>query len=126
MSPVQYSDVIRERFRKPRFRGRLEGATAAFEDVNPLCGDRIAIECRIEGDRLAEARHHGDCCAICGASADLLIEMGLGKTTEELGRIAAPDLLERLEADIRPTRLKCVTLPLTVLHGALAGKAVAR
>lgn len=126
MSAVQYSDVIRERFRKPRFRGRLEGATTAFEDVNPLCGDRIAIECRVEGDRLADARHHGDCCAICGASADVLIEIALGKSTEELRRIATPDLLERLEADIRPTRLKCVTLPLTVLHGALAGKAVAQ
>jgi hypothetical protein len=50
----------------------------------------------------------------------------MGKTTEELGRLGAPDLLERLRADIRPTRLKCVTLPLTVLHGALAGKEVAR
>ena len=126
MSAVQYSDVIRERFRRPRFRGRLEDATAAFEDVNPLCGDRIAIECRMEDGRLADARHHGDCCAICGASADLLIEMGLGKTAEELSRIGAPELLERLEADIRPTRLKCVTLPLTVLHGALTGRAVAR
>jgi nitrogen fixation protein NifU and related proteins len=126
VSAVQYSDVIRQRFRNPRFRGRLATANAAFEDVNPLCGDRIAIECRMEAGRLAEARHHGDCCAICGASADLLIEMGLGRTAEELGRLGAGDILERLEADIRPTRLKCVTLPLTVLHGALAGKEVAR
>jgi nitrogen fixation protein NifU and related proteins len=126
VSAVQYSDVIRQRFRNPRFRGRLATANAAFEDVNPLCGDRIAIECRMEAGRLAEARHHGDCCAICGASADLLIEMGLGRTAEELRRLGAGDILERLEADIRPTRVKCVTLPLTVLHGALAGKEVAR
>jgi len=126
MSAVQYSDVIRQRFRNPRFRGRLADANLSFEDVNPLCGDRIAIEGRMEGGRLAEARHHGDCCAICGASADLLVEIGLGRSAEELGRIQPADLLERLEADIRPTRLKCVTLPLTVLHGALAGKEVAR
>jgi nitrogen fixation protein NifU and related proteins len=126
VSAVQYSDVIRQRFRNPRFRGRLATANAAFEDVNPLCGDRIAIECRMEAGRLTEARHHGDCCAICGASADLLIEMGLGRTAEELARLGAGDILERLEADIRPTRLKCVTLPLIVLHGALAGKQVAR
>jgi nitrogen fixation NifU-like protein len=126
VSAVQYSDVIRQRFRNPRFRGRLPTANASYEDVNPLCGDRIGIECRMDAGRLAEARHHGDCCAICGASADLLIEMGLGRTAEELGRLGAADILERLEADIRPTRLKCVTLPLTVLHGALAGKEVAR
>ena len=64
MSAVQYSDVIRQRFRNPRFRGRLADANLSFEDVNPLCGDRIAIEGRMEGGRLAEARHHGDCC-IC-------------------------------------------------------------
>jgi nitrogen fixation protein NifU and related proteins len=126
VSAVQYSDVIRQRFRNPRFRGRLPTANASYEDVNPLCGDRIGIECRMDAGRLAEARHHGDCCAICGASADLLIEMGLGRTAEELGRLGAADILERLEADIRPTRLKCVTLPLTVLQGALAGKEVAR
>lgn len=126
MSPVQYSDVIRERFRNPRFRGRLPAATASFEDVNPLCGDRIAIDCRLEDGRLVEARHHGDCCAICGASADILVEIGLGRTTDELRGLQPADLLERLEADIRPTRLKCVTLPLSVLHGALAGKEIAR
>jgi nitrogen fixation NifU-like protein len=126
VSAVQYSDVIRQRYRNPRYRGRLATATVSFEDVNPLCGDRIAIDCRIEGGRLAEARHHGDCCAICGAAADLLVEIGLGRTVEELGRLGPADLLERLEADIRPTRLKCVTLPLSVLHGALAGKEVAR
>jgi nitrogen fixation NifU-like protein len=126
VSPVQYSDVIRERFRNPRFRGRLPAATASFEDVNPLCGDRIAIDCRLEADRLVEARHHGDCCAICGASADILVEIALGRTAEELRALQPADLLERLEADIRPTRLKCVTLPLGVLHGALAGKEVAR
>ncbi|HEY5724543.1 MAG TPA: iron-sulfur cluster assembly scaffold protein, partial [Methylomirabilota bacterium] len=75
MSAVQYSDVIRERFRRPRFRGRLANPDAAFEDVNPLCGDRIRIECRLTGGRLAEAMHHGDSCAICAASADVLIEM---------------------------------------------------
>jgi hypothetical protein len=35
-------------------------------------------------------------------------------------------LLERLQADIRPSRMKCVTLPLAVLQAALSGKAVAR
>ena len=42
-----YSDVIRERFRQPRFRGRLDAPDAVFEDVNPLCGDRIRIEGRL-------------------------------------------------------------------------------
>ena len=126
MSAVQYSDVIRERFRRPRFRGRLPHPDAAFEDVNPLCGDRICIECRLEGGRLVEALHHGDSCAICAASADVLIELGLGRPVAEVARLGAADILERLQADIRPTRMKCVTLPITVLQGALEGREVAR
>ena len=121
-----YSDVIRERFRKPRFRGSLPAPEAAFEDVNPLCGDRIRIECRITDGRLADARHRGDSCAICAASADVLIELALGRSVEDAASLQAPAVLERLEADIRPTRMRCVTLPLSVLQGALEGREVAR
>jgi nitrogen fixation protein NifU and related proteins len=120
-----YSNVIRERFRQPKFRGELAQPDHSFEDVNPLCGDRIRIECRIADGRLSDARHRGDSCAICAASADLLLEMAIGRTVEEAAAIELPALLERLEADIRPTRIKCVTLPLSVLQGALEGREVA-
>ena len=121
-----YSDVIRERFRQPRFRGRLEAPDAVFEDVNPLCGDRIRIECRVGEGRLLDARFTGDSCAIAAAAADLLIEQAVGRTVDEVQRLGVPDLLERLAADIRPSRMKCVALPLAVLQGALDGKEVAR
>ena len=39
-----YSDVIRERFRRPLFRGAIERPDVAHEDVNPLCGDRVRIQ----------------------------------------------------------------------------------
>ncbi len=123
---VLYSSVIRERYRHPRFRGTLTDPDARFEDVNPLCGDRIRIECRLDVGRIAEARHTGDSCAICAASADVLVELVLGRPVEFAHGVGAGQLLERLEADIRPSRMKCVTLPLAVLQGALDGKAVAR
>jgi nitrogen fixation NifU-like protein len=121
-----YSDVIRERFRRPRFRGRLAAPDAVFEDVNPLCGDRIRIECRLADGRLADARFSGDSCAIASAAADLLIELALGRAVDEIEALDVAALLERLEADIRPARMKCVALPLAVLQGALEGKEVAR
>ena len=128
MTPANdlYGSVIRERFRHPRFQGRIEAPDAAFEDVNPLCGDRIAIECRVEGGVLADARHHGDSCAICMASADVLLELAVGRRAEDAAALGAPDVLDRLQADIRPSRMKCVALPITVLHGALQGREVAR
>jgi nitrogen fixation NifU-like protein len=121
-----YSDVIRERFRRPRFRGALAAPGPSFEDVNPLCGDRIRIECRVEDGRLAEARFTGDSCAIAAASADVLIELALGQPVERVLALAPPDVLEQLAADIRPSRMKCVALPVAVLQGALTGKEVAR
>ena len=121
-----YSDVIRERYRHPRFRGEVAEPDASFEDVNPLCGDRIRIECRLADGRLAEAKYTGDSCAIAAASADVLIELMLGQPAAQAQTLGVDQLLERLQADIRPSRMKCVMLPLTVLQGALDGKEVAR
>ncbi len=114
-----YSSVIHERFRRPRFRGELQEPDAAFEDVNPLCGDRVRIEIRFADGTIAQAGFRGDSCAICTASADILAEMAHGQPLAWVGEIAVSDLLARLEADIRPSRMKCVTLPLQVLKRAL-------
>jgi nitrogen fixation NifU-like protein len=114
-----YSNVIRDRFRRPRFRGALEQPDVAGEDVNPLCGDRVRIQARLQDGRLAEARWSGDCCAISAASADLLLEMMQGQSASLARELTTASLLERLDSDIRPSRMKCVALPLSVLQGAL-------
>ena len=118
--PALYSDVIRERWRRPRFRGELAGATATAEDVNPLCGDRVRMQLRVEGGRVHAARFAGDSCAICTASADVVAELVEGQARSEAAALAAADVLTVLQADVRPTRMRCVTLPLTVLGKALA------
>ncbi len=115
-----YGEIIVRRWRHPRFRGELPGATAVAEDVNPLCGDRVRMMLALEGQTVAAARFTGDSCAICAASADVLAEMVEGKSWEAAGAVETADLLAVLEADIRPTRMRCVTLPLTVLRKALA------
>src|SRR5262249_26468590 len=94
-----YSDVIRERFRNPRFRGSLPDADTAFEDVNPLCGDRIRIECRLADGKIAEARFTGDCCAVAAAAADVLIEEMLGQPAPR-----APSRSARVICSIVSTR----------------------
>jgi nitrogen fixation NifU-like protein len=115
-----YSSVIRERYRKPRRFGGIPNPDAAFEEVNPLCGDRVRMELRLSDGRVAEARFTGDSCAICAASADLLAEIISGRSLAEIERITADDLLRLLETEIRPSRMKCVTLPLQALKGAMA------
>jgi nitrogen fixation NifU-like protein len=118
---LPYSDVIRRRWRHPEFRGRLSEANAAAEDVNPLCGDRVRMELRVEGDAVVAARFSGDSCAICTASADVVSELVTGKSVRDARKLETPDVLEILDADVRPTRLSCVTLPLGVMRMALGG-----
>jgi nitrogen fixation NifU-like protein len=117
-----YSDVIRDRWRKPRHRGELSGANAVAEDVNPLCGDRVRMMLAVEPEgRIAEARFIGDSCAICTASADVVADLVSGRTRGEAAALDVSDVLAVLQAEIRPTRMRCVTLPLSVLAQALDG-----
>ena len=115
-----YSDAIRERWRKPRYRGDLPNATAVAEDVNPLCGDRVRVAVRVEDGTVAEARFTGDSCAICTASADVVTELATGRSTAAATRLGTDDVLEVLRAEVRPTRMRCVSLPISVLGMALA------
>lgn len=124
-APGPYSDAIRERWRRPRFRGELPDATAVAEDVNPLCGDRVRMLVRLEAGRLSAVRFVGDSCAICTASADVVAEMSEGGTVEAARALDAEAVRAVLRAEIRPTRLRCLTLPLGVLVAAL-GVAQAR
>ena len=116
---LPYSDVIRRRWRHPEFRGRLPQANVAAEDVNPLCGDRVRMELRVEDDAILAARFSGDSCAICTASADVVSELVTGKSVREATALDTSDVLEILNADVRPTRLSCVRLPLGVMRTAL-------
>ena len=114
-----YSDVIRERWRRPRFRGELPDASGVAEDVNPLCGDRVRVMVRLAGGVVEAARFTGDSCAICTASADVLTEMIHGRAARDAAALEAADVLNVLGTDVRPTRMRCVTLPITVLKQAL-------
>jgi NifU-like protein involved in Fe-S cluster formation len=116
-----YSDVIRERWRRPRHRGELPGANAVAEDVNPLCGDRVRLMLTLDNGRIAAARFIGDSCAICTASADVVVDLIAGRPQSEAAALAVADVLNVLQAEIRPTRMRCVTLPLSVLAQALGG-----
>jgi nitrogen fixation NifU-like protein len=115
-----YSDVIRERWRRPRHRGDLPGATATAEDVNPLCGDRVRLALRVADDKVEAVRFTGDSCAICTASADVVAELATGRSAKDAAALGTEDVLEVLRSDVKPTRMRCVTLPITVLGMALA------
>ena len=115
--PVLYSDVLLDHFRHPRNYGSLEAPDVSNEAFNPLCGDRIRIELRLDNGIVSEARFKGDGCAISMAAASLLTELVINKTIDEL--ISDNELISALQSEIQPARIQCAVLPLTALRDGL-------
>lgn len=117
-----YREVIIDRYKNPIYRGSLNPHDISFEDDNPLCGDHIRIDLRVDGEqRVTEAAFEGHGCAISQASADLLLESIIGKPVEEVKQISKEDLLELLGLELGPVRLKCALLSLKVLKAGVYG-----
>ena len=117
--PALYSNILLDHFRHPRNYGSLDAPDISNEQFNPLCGDRIRLELKLEQSRVSEARFKGDGCAISTAAASLLTELVLGKNLEELTNVSDEQLISALESNIQPARLQCALLPLHALREGL-------
>ena len=117
-----YREQIIDRYQNPSYRRILDPHDITFEDGNPLCGDEIRIDLRIDMDGIImEAAFSGHGCAISQASADLLMERIQGKSLEEVKTLSKEDILEMLGIELGPVRLKCALLSLKVLKAGVYG-----
>jgi nitrogen fixation NifU-like protein len=121
MSDDIYREIILDHFRNPRNRGTLDPHDFTYEDVNPLCGDEVRIDVRVENDRVKEIAFSGRGCAVSQASASILTEMVEGMPLDEVKAITKDDLLEEIGIPVSPARLKCALLSLKVLKAGLYG-----
>lgn len=136
-----YQELILDHNRSPRNYRKLEHTDHHAEGYNPLCGDRVTVYVRIEGDRVSDVTFEGSGCAISTASASLMTESLKGKTLEqaralfrrfhgmvtgdgsastegpELGKLAVFSGVYRF-----PARVKCATLVWHTLNAALEKK----
>jgi nitrogen fixation NifU-like protein len=113
-----YGDLIHEHSRRPRNYGSLEAPDVRAEADNPLCGDRVRIELALAPDgTIREARFLGDLCMIAKASASLLTELLTGRPLQPL--IEEQQLLDALQAEIKPARRKCALLALEALRAGV-------
>ena len=111
-----YREVILDHYKNPRFKGELDPADISYQDDNPLCGDMIRIDLRVDDDnRVIECAFSGQGCAISMASASMLMEDIQGKTLDEVKQYSRDDILEMLGIELGPVRLKCAMLSLKVL-----------
>lgn len=117
-----YREVIIEHYKNPSYRGKLDPHDISFADNNPLCGDHIQIDLRVDSNSIVtEAMFDGHGCAISQASADLLMETIIGKPLEEVKKLNKQDILDMLGIDLGPVRLKCALLSLKVLKAGVYG-----
>ena len=135
-----YQEVILDHSKRPRNFGVIEGASGHAEGYNPLCGDKVKIDLKMEGDRISDIKFRGSGCAISTASASILTETLKGKTRAEaealfetfhdlvtgkgagnghnpdLGKLAVFSGVSEF-----PMRIKCATLAWHTLKSALEG-----
>jgi len=117
-----YRELIIDRYKNPQYRGHLDPADITFEDDNPLCGDHIRVDLRVDPQGMInEVAFDGHGCAISQASADLLMESIYGKSLEEVKQLTKEDILEMLGIELGPVRLKCALLSLKVLKAGVYG-----
>ena len=132
-----YQEVILDHNKRPRNFGVIEGGAQAAGH-NPMCGDRVSVYVRMDGDRVAEARFTGNGCAISKASASMMTEAVTGKTLADVqgmfstfqemvtGKAEADDekvgkLVVLSGVSEYPSRVKCAMLAWHALVAAIEG-----
>jgi nitrogen fixation NifU-like protein len=116
-----YREAILDHYKHPRYKGQLENPDYQYHDHNPLCGDELTIQLRVEDGRIVDAAFDGRGCAISQATASMLLEEIVGKSVEEIKQLDKSYILDLLGIEIGPVRLKCALLSLKVLKAGLYG-----
>jgi nitrogen fixation NifU-like protein len=116
-----YRQNILDHYQSPRNFGTLEHPDISAEDSNPLCGDVIRIDLKIQDGKVADVRFTGKGCSISRAAASMLTEEIRGKSLEEVKRIGKDEVLEMLGIELGPVRLKCALLALKTLKVGVYG-----
>lgn len=123
-----YREIVNEHNLHPAHKGDLAEPTMILQGVNPSCGDDIYLQLKLEDDVVTEGSFNGSGCAISQASADMMLDLIIGKKREEaialaerfMGMVrstATPEEIESLDEAAAlesishmPARVKCATL----------------
>lgn len=115
-----YHEMIIDYSRNPANYGKIENPDVTYHDSNPLCGDSIDIDMKIDDDKVTDIKFHGKGCAICMACSSVLTEIAKGKGLDDVKNIDKTDILGELGLEnLQAVRIKCALLSLKVLKYAL-------
>lgn len=114
-----YQEHIIDLYKNPKNRGFLKNPTHEKQEFNPLCGDKVKIQIIEENGIIKEVKFDGIGCAIMTASASLITDYLKGKTVKEAKTMNSQDIEKLLQIKVSPLRIKCLTIPLKAIQGAL-------
>lgn len=114
-----YSDIILDHYQHPRNAAPLEHPSVHIAEYNPLCGDSIQLDIRIEHGRIIDAGFLSIGCALSGAAMSLLSEVIKGKSLEEANALSNDTVFSLLQIPITPVRIKCAVLGLAAVKHAI-------
>lgn len=135
-----YNEVLTEHNLHPEHKHEMEGANLILEGINPSCGDDIVVSLKVENDTVVDGAYTGDGCAISQASADMMLDLIIGKSKSEAlrlaeiflrmikGEISDEERDELEEAGIlqdiahMPSRVKCAVLGWHTMQELLEAK----
>ncbi len=109
-----------EHYRNPRNYGCLDNRSFKCLESNASCGDEIAIDVKLDNNRIADIRFSGNGCAISRASASMLSEFVKGKPVAEVKALRREDIIKMLGIPIGPVRTKCAMLCLVALKKGIS------
>ena len=119
-----YQDIILDHGHHPRNKRAIEQPSHFAHGHNPLCGDKVTVYLKMDGERVADVSFEGRGCAISTAAASLMTEVLKGKTTAEADALLRAFTAKLTGVRAFPIRVKCATLPWRAFEAALKGGAI--
>lgn len=121
MAYDMYQEIILQHYRSPHHFGTLADPDLAGEESNPLCGDHILVQLKLDAERqtISEARFSGDGCAISVASASMLTDKLTNLKLEDAQKLNRDDVLKLVGIPLSPVRVKCALTGFTAFGRAL-------
>jgi len=108
-----------EHYKNPQNRGKMDDAQVEVAGNNPLCGDAISMQLKVEDGKIKDIMFDGSACAVTVASSSILTEAIKGKSLEEAKKMSKEELLNLLGVELTTSRVKCASLPLEALHNLI-------
>jgi nitrogen fixation NifU-like protein len=120
MSFNLYQENILDHYENPHNRRSMEHPTLEFRDLNPLCGDEVCVQARLDAQgHFTEVCFDGKGCVISLAAASMLMEEVEGKTLADVKKIDRQAMLDLLGIPLTAMRVKCAMLALRTLEKAI-------